>query len=137
MTTPQVLAFAVICALMVAFIWGRFRYDVVAALGLLTAIFVGIVPPEEAFSGFSDDIVIVVGSALVGGMGAPELVPFARIEDAQAFALRHGGQVMRLDQIPDTAVLAPVETGESGTEADEDEFRRRLQDLQPQQEQQG
>ena len=79
----------------------------------------------------------VVGSALVGGMGAPELVPFARIEDAQAFALRHGGQVMRLDQIPDTAVLAPVETGESGTEADEDEFRRRLQDLQPQQEQQG
>jgi di/tricarboxylate transporter len=65
MTTPQVLAFAVICALMVAFIWGRFRYDVVAALGLLAAIFVGIVPPEEAFSGFSDDIVIVVGSALV------------------------------------------------------------------------
>lgn len=79
----------------------------------------------------------VVGSALVGGMGAPELVPFSRIEDAQAFADRHGGQVMRLDQIPDSAVLAPLETGDTATEADEDEFQRRLQDLQTQQEQQG
>ena len=71
----------------------------------------------------------VVGSALAGGMGAPELVPFARIEDAQAFAARHGGEVLRLDQIPDSAVLAPVETGEQGSAADEDDFQRRLRAL--------
>src|SRR3546814_3713348 len=47
------------------FVWGRFRYDVVAILALLTALALGIVSPEEAFTGFSDDLVIIVGSALV------------------------------------------------------------------------
>lgn len=65
MTLPQILSFAVIAALMVAFIWGKVRYDIVAALGLLAAVLVGIVPPEDAFSGFADDIVIIVAAALV------------------------------------------------------------------------
>ncbi len=51
--------------MMALFIWGRFRYDVVAILALLAALLVGVVKPEEAFTGFSDDIVIIVGSALV------------------------------------------------------------------------
>lgn len=76
----------------------------------------------------------VVGSAMAGGMGAPELVPFGRAEDAAAFAAQHGGQVLRLDQIPDSAVLAPVESGDTGTEADEDGFQRRLRALDPEQE---
>lgn len=50
---------------MILFIWGRIRYDMVAVLALLTAILVGIVPAEEAFAGFSDDIVIIIASALV------------------------------------------------------------------------
>jgi di/tricarboxylate transporter len=37
----------------------------VAALALLAAVLTGIVPAKEAFSGFSDDIVIIVGSALL------------------------------------------------------------------------
>jgi di/tricarboxylate transporter len=65
MTTPQFLSFAVIIAMMAAFIWGRYRYDVVAAVSLLVAVAVGVVPFERAFSGFADDIVIIVGSALV------------------------------------------------------------------------
>ena len=32
MTTPQLLAFAVIAGMMAAFLWGRFRYDLVAAV---------------------------------------------------------------------------------------------------------
>jgi di/tricarboxylate transporter len=47
------------------FIWGKLRYDVVAVVSLLVAIAIGIVPPAKAFAGFSDDIVIIVGSALV------------------------------------------------------------------------
>ncbi|GGZ10270.1 permease [Novosphingobium colocasiae] len=47
------------------FLWGRFRYDVTAVIALLAAVAVGLVPPDEAFGGFSDDIVIIVGSALV------------------------------------------------------------------------
>ena len=65
MTTPQILSFAVIAAMMVAFIWGRYRYDVVAAVALLAAVAVGVVSFEKAFTGFADDIVIIVGSALV------------------------------------------------------------------------
>lgn len=65
MTTAQVLAFTVIAVMMVAFIWGRFRYDIIAAAALLASVVVGIVPAEAAFAGFSNDIVIIVGSALI------------------------------------------------------------------------
>lgn len=65
MTTPQWLSVAVLTGMMGLFIWGRFRYDVTAIIALLAALAVGIVKPADAFSGFSDDIVIIVGSALV------------------------------------------------------------------------
>ena len=52
------LAFAVVLGMMALFVWGRIRYDVVALLALLASLATGIVPPEEAFSGFSDDVVI-------------------------------------------------------------------------------
>ncbi|HLV84666.1 SLC13 family permease [Devosia alba] len=65
MTIPQALAFLLIIGMMVAFIWGRWRYDVVAVGALLAGLATGIVAPATAFSGFSDDIVIIVGSALV------------------------------------------------------------------------
>ncbi|MBC2885530.1 SLC13 family permease [Ochrobactrum sp. CM-21-5] len=69
MTHQQILSFAVIVLMMGAFIWGKFRYDVVALCALLLAIGVGVVPYDHAFSGFSDDIVIIVGSALVVSAG--------------------------------------------------------------------
>ncbi|MER9859031.1 MULTISPECIES: SLC13 family permease [unclassified Mesorhizobium] len=69
MTTPQILSFAVTFVMMAAFVWGRYRYDLVAAAALLLALAVGIVPFDEAFSGFSDDIVVIVGSALLVSAG--------------------------------------------------------------------
>ncbi|MBB3350806.1 di/tricarboxylate transporter [Rhizobium sp. BK049] len=69
MTTQQIIAFSVIGLMMAVFIWDRFRYDVVACCALVLAVATGIVPPEKAFSGFSDDIVIIVGSALVVSAG--------------------------------------------------------------------
>ena len=65
MTLPQVAAFSIVVVMMALFAWGRWRYDLVAAGALLAAVIVGIVPPDQAFEGFSDDIVIIVGSALV------------------------------------------------------------------------
>jgi di/tricarboxylate transporter len=65
MTLLQSYAFAIILGMMVLFIWGRLRYDVVAMLALAVSIAAGTVAPQDAFSGFSDDIVIIVGSALV------------------------------------------------------------------------
>jgi di/tricarboxylate transporter len=69
MTISQVLSFAIIALMMAAFVWGRFRYDLVACAALIAAIAVGIVPYSAAFSGFSDDIVIIVGSALLVSAG--------------------------------------------------------------------
>ncbi|GFE80682.1 permease [Steroidobacter agaridevorans] len=65
MTMAQTQAFAILAGMMVLFVWGRLRYDLVAGLALLAAVLVGVVPYEAAFSGFGDDIVIIVGSALL------------------------------------------------------------------------
>src|SRR5690349_4274705 len=65
MTFSQIAAFSIVIVMVGLLIWDRIRYDVVALGALLAAIVCGIVPPEKAFSGFSDDIVIIVGSALV------------------------------------------------------------------------
>ena len=65
MTLAQGLAFAIVVAMMALFAWGRWRYDLVAVVALLAGVIVGVVPSDQAFKGFSDDIVIIVGSALV------------------------------------------------------------------------
>ena len=62
MTIDQALAFAVIGGMMAMFVWNRLRYDLVALLGLLIAVACGVVPVEEAFSGFSDPVVVIVAS---------------------------------------------------------------------------
>lgn len=47
----------------------------------------------------------VVGSGRVGGMGAPEPVPFAQKSDASAFQADHGGQVLSFANIPEGEIL--------------------------------
>lgn len=54
------------------------------------------------------EAIFVVGARVTGGMGAPEIVPFSDRQQAAAFLLANGGQIMQLDEIPDDAVLAPV-----------------------------
>lgn len=65
MTQPQILSVLLVAGMMAAFLWGRLRYDIVAMLALLLGVALGLVPTADAFKGFSDDIVIIVGSALV------------------------------------------------------------------------
>ncbi|MDZ4089474.1 MAG: nitrous oxide reductase accessory protein NosL [Tabrizicola sp.] len=67
----------------------------------------------------------VVGAAITGGMGAPEVVPFADPAEAQAFAAARGGMVMALDEIPDSAVTAPISAAAGGA----DDYARRLKAL--------
>lgn len=54
----------------------------------------------------------VVGSDAKGGMGAPEIVPFSDEKTAAEFAVKKGGQVMRLADISTEMVLAPVDLAE-------------------------
>lgn len=67
----------------------------------------------------------VVGSDVEGGMGAPEVVPFATLAQAEAFRADHGGSVMALDTIPDSAVTAPISDAATG----DDDYARRLRAL--------
>jgi copper chaperone NosL len=67
----------------------------------------------------------VVGAAVEGGMGAPEVVPFASLAAAEAFTANRGGAIMALDAIPDSAVTARTsEAAES-----DDDYARRLKAL--------
>ena len=65
MTWQQAAAFGLIALMMAAFAWGRYRYDLVAMVTLLAAVLIGIVPADKAFSGFADDIIAIIASALV------------------------------------------------------------------------
>ena len=68
----------------------------------------------------------VVGSDAVGGMAAPELVPFGTRTAAEAFATERGGTILSLAEIPDTEVLSPVNLeGDIGAD-DDDDFLDRL-----------
>ncbi|MCW9044419.1 MAG: nitrous oxide reductase accessory protein NosL [Pseudopelagicola sp.] len=68
----------------------------------------------------------VVGGRSIGGMGAPEIVPFSNPAKASAFAADNGGNVMRLAEIPDSAVLAPVVLDNDASDTD---FEKRLRAL--------
>lgn len=65
MTFDQGLAFGLIAVTIAAFVWGRFRYDVVAVCALLAGVMLGVVPAAGAFDGFSNDITVIIAAALV------------------------------------------------------------------------
>ena len=97
MTFAQASAFFLVGAMMVLFIWGRLRYDLVAMLALLAGVLLGVVPADKAFSGFSDDIIFIIASALlvsaaVAKSGVIERVlrpigPYLTSTTAQVFVL--------------------------------------------------
>jgi len=69
MTLSQALVFAVILASLVLFVWGRWRYDLVALLALLALVLCRIVPPQESFLGFGHPAVVTVAAVLVVSRG--------------------------------------------------------------------
>jgi len=70
--------------------------------------------PEEGAWVEAHEAWFVLGSDRMGGMGAPEAVPFSVKEAAEAFRARHGGRLARLDEIPDEYVLGAVGAAASG-----------------------
>ncbi|MDB5372881.1 MAG: family permease [Belnapia sp.] len=65
MTLDQSLVFGILGVTVGLFAWGRLPYDLVALLALLAGLVCGVIPAQQAFSGFSDDIVIIIAAALV------------------------------------------------------------------------
>jgi len=78
-TQDQAMLFGLLVFVFVFLIWGRWRYDLVAFIALLVALLMGVVPKEEAFSGFGHPATIIIALVLIvsrglSNSGAIELV---------------------------------------------------------------
>jgi di/tricarboxylate transporter len=61
----QVAVFVVLIVTIITFMWGRFRYDVVALLALLSVVVLGVLPADTAFVGFTHPAVVIVISMFI------------------------------------------------------------------------
>ena len=69
MTNQQLLLLVLLATALVFFIWERWRYDFVALAALVIAVMGGLVPSNEAFSGFGHPAVITVAAVLIISKG--------------------------------------------------------------------
>ncbi|AWF82835.1 SLC13 family permease [Microbulbifer sp. A4B17] len=69
MTLDQILILLILSVTIVLFIWGRWRHDMVALAALLVCVFVGLIPPENAFIGFGHPAVVTVACVLILSRG--------------------------------------------------------------------
>jgi len=78
-STDQSILFGLLFFVFVFLIWGRWRYDLVAFVALLIALLTGIVPKDQAFSGFGHPATVIIALVLIisrglSNSGAIELV---------------------------------------------------------------
>ena len=62
---PATIILAILSVCMLLFIWGRFRYDVIALGGLMTAVLLHAVHFSDAYSGLSNPAVITVMCVMI------------------------------------------------------------------------
>jgi di/tricarboxylate transporter len=65
MTVDQTILLAIAAATLAAFLWGRWRHDVVAMAALLACVFSGLVGADETFAGFGHPAVVTVAAVLM------------------------------------------------------------------------
>ncbi|AOW14816.1 citrate transporter [Hydrogenophaga crassostreae] len=65
MTPEQITVLAILGAVVGLFLWGKWRHDLVAVLALVACVVAGLVPSEQAFSGFGHPAVITVACMLI------------------------------------------------------------------------
>jgi len=68
-TSDQLVLFGLLFFVFVFLVWGRWRYDLVAFVALLAALLTGIVPKEQAFSGFGHSATVIIALVLIISRG--------------------------------------------------------------------
>ncbi len=121
MTTDQIILFALFGAVFAGLLWGRFRYDLVAFSALMLGVVLGVVPTEDAFSGFGHPATLVVALVLIvsAGLvrsGAVFLITRTMVDSSRALqghiALMGGiGAVLSafMNNVAALALLMPVD----------------------------
>ncbi|MGB0575986.1 MAG: SLC13 family permease [Alphaproteobacteria bacterium] len=69
LTMDQTILFSILTGLFALLIWGRWRYDLVAFSALMVSIVAGVVPVEQAFSGFGHPATVIIALVLVVSRG--------------------------------------------------------------------
>lgn len=65
MTLPQIILSFLLFVIFALFLWGRFRYDLVAFVALMLGAIIGLIPHDQVFSGFSHPATITVAEVLI------------------------------------------------------------------------
>ncbi len=68
-TAEQTMVLALLGGLLLMLVWGRWRYDLVAFGALILAVIIGVVPGNEAFSGFGHPATVIIALVLVVSYG--------------------------------------------------------------------
>ncbi len=120
MNTEQITTLVILGAALGLFIWGRFRYDLVAFTALIVAVLAGVVEPKAAFAGFGHPAVITVAVVLIitralADSGAVDLLtthvlPQSASPMAQIFWLGGAAAILSafMNNIGALALLMPV-----------------------------
>ncbi|MCW8861633.1 MAG: SLC13 family permease [Rhodospirillales bacterium] len=120
MTAAQLALFSLLGVTLFLFVWGRWRYDVVALVSLMTAVLLGLVPAEGAFAGFGHPATITVAAVLVisralANTGVVDLAsrivtPLSRFPSAHIGALSGVGGLLSafINNVGALALLMPV-----------------------------
>lgn len=67
-TWPMIITISVLSVTVIFFTIGKFRSDIVALCALLSLVLFGVLTPQEAFSGFSNTIILTIaGVFIIGG----------------------------------------------------------------------
>ena len=95
MTTDQLILFALLLFVFVFLVWGRWRYDLVAFVALLAALLTGVVPANQAFSGFGHPATVIIALVLIvsrglSNSGAIELLARTVIKTTRSLAAHSG-----------------------------------------------
>ncbi|MGB8624268.1 MAG: SLC13 family permease [Paracoccaceae bacterium] len=121
MTQDQIILFSLFGVVFAALLWGRWRYDLVAFAALMAGVVLGVVPSDQAFSGFGHPATLVVALVLVvsAGLvrsGAVHLITRTLVDSARGLqghiALMGGvGAVLSafMNNVAALALLMPVD----------------------------
>ncbi len=69
MTNHQIILFSLFIAVFALLLWGKWRYDLVAFVALIVGLILGVVPKDQAFSGFGHPATIIIALVLVVSRG--------------------------------------------------------------------
>ena len=121
MTLEQILLFSLLVAVFALLIWGRWRYDLVAFGALVVALLAGVVPTEQAFTGFGHPATVIIALVLIvsrglSSSGVIDLITRRMIDDARSVSghiARMAGAAAGLSAVMNNvaalALLMPVD----------------------------